>query len=142
MYDGYFIFYKLYFIARKLTLEAQLKLHTFLESIKDLSTWIDIIALKLDRLSKEEEKFELDARLRLLSDLRIELNAKRQSVVSLTEKGKSLVQHGHLSSMEVESKLGDINNGFWMAEDSILEIEKSSLQSISLKVNPSYFHIS
>ena len=84
--------------------------------------------------SKEEEKFDLDTRLRVLSDYRLELKTKIEVVASLTEKGQHLVQDGQLSSMEVESKLNEINNGFHLVAQTLSNIEEYSLQNVSFKV--------
>ena len=123
-----------FFFHRKLTLEAQRKLHMFLENTKEIKSWVDSLALKLDHLSKEEEKFDLDTRLRVLSDYRLELKTKIEVVASLTEKGQHLVQDGQLSSMEVESKLNEINNGFHLVAQTLSNIEEYSLQNVSFKV--------
>ena len=123
----------MYTLYRKFTLEAQRKLHTFLETTKEIQAWLDSIALELGRHSKEE-KFDLDTRLRVLSDYRLELKTKREIVASLTEKGQSLVQEGHLSSMEVDSKLGETNKGFHLVEETLSRIEEASFQNVSFKV--------
>ena len=125
---------------RKLTLEAQSKLHIFLEDTKKIQNWLKKTTLKLAELGSSLESqhsepvVDLEDLLREIEVYKLEFNVKKESMLRLTELGQTLVQDGQLSSMEVESRLGDIKTGFQNAEQTLLKTEELSYKNVSFKV--------
>ena len=122
------------FSFRKLTLEAQSKLHSFFEDTKLLLQWVEKVTNKIEHLS-QETTFELESRLRSLSDFQLQLNTKRDNMLALSERGQTLVQDGQLSAMEVESRLGEIKAGLQRFEQLLKLTEESWYRNISFNVS-------
>ena len=115
-------------------MEAQSKLHSFFEDTKKLLQWVEKVTNKIEHLS-QETTFELESRLRSLSDFQLQLNTKRDNMLALSERGQTLVQDGQLSAMEVESRLGEIKAGLQRFEQLLKLTEESSYRNISFNVS-------
>jgi len=80
------------------------------------------------------EPVDLESLLREVEVFKLEFNVKEESMSRLTELGQTLVQDGQLSSMEVESRLGDIKTGFQNVDQTLLKTEELSYKNVSFKV--------
>ena len=60
----------------------------------------------------------------MITDYNLELNLKREMMRNICEHGQILVQDGQLSSMEVESRLGEIKTGLQQFELALKKTEE------------------
>lgn len=119
---------------RKQQLDAQYRLHNFLHDVEKLCEWIETTKQKIADNSTVPSADHIENALQKNAEISIELKIKKADFTKLSEVGSGLIADGHLSSVEVDSRLHDLKNGFTEV-DLLLKEKDSALNKASILQN-------
>lgn len=120
---------------RKLLLEAQNRLHSFLLDVDRNACWItETLGDIENNRPLLHSGISVSRLLQRNAEIRFENEAKIKSMSHLSARGQSLIQDGQLSAMEVESRLKDLRCRFSSVNDALTKNEKELCESLSYQV--------